>query len=121
MELKLISYNCKGFNISKVPYIQKLLDECNILFIQESWLYPVWLQSKRVCAIKIVLEHGEYYLLNVYMPCNVSTCIDSYVEVLSEISNYCLCNNVVHFVIGGDFNTDVTRQLMSHYGIKTIY
>ena len=82
---------------------------------------PVWLQSKRVCAIKIVWEHGEYYLFNVYMPCNVSNCIDSYVEVLSEISNYCLCNNVVHFVIGGDFNTDFSRQLMSQYGIKTIY
>ena len=66
---------------------------------------PVWLQSKRVCVIKIALEHGDYYLFNVYMPCDVSTCIDSYVEVLSEISNYCLCNNVVHFVIGGDFNT----------------
>ena len=39
---------------------------------------PVWLQSKRVCAIKIVLEHGEYYLFNVYMPCDVSTCIDSF-------------------------------------------
>ena len=113
MELKLISYNCKGFNISKVPSIQKLLDEYNSVFIQESWLYssqfwlfsqyvpewkshsicgineyeiqsgcpysgvtilyrkfkqitePVWLQSKRVCAIKIVLEHGEYYLFKV--------------------------------------------------------
>ena len=48
------------------------------------------------------------------MPCDISTCIDSYVEVLSEISNYCLCNNVVHFVIGGDFNTDVSRHNSCH-------
>ena len=36
---------------------------------------------------KFVLEHGEYCLFNVYMLCYASTFIDSYVKVLSEISN----------------------------------
>ena len=48
------------------------------------------------------------------MPCDASTCIDSYVEVLSDIVNYVLCNNVVHLVIGGDFNTDVSRHNSCH-------
>ena len=75
----------------------------------------VWLQSKRVCAFKFYWNTViEYYVFNVYMPCDVSTCIDSYVEVFSEISNYCLCNNTVHFVIGGDFNTDVSRHNSCH-------
>ena len=75
---------------------------------------PVWLQSKRVCVIKIVLEHSGYYLFNVYIPCDVSTCIDSYVEVLSDISNYVLCDDIVHFVLGGDFNTNVRRHNSCH-------
>ena len=72
MELKLISYNCKGFNISKVPYIQKLLDECNVLFIQESWLYssqfclfsqyfPEW-KSHSVCGMnESEIQSGRPY------------------------------------------------------------
>ena len=34
----ICSYNCHGFNFVKRDYIQKLLDECDILFIQEHWL-----------------------------------------------------------------------------------
>ena len=34
----ICSYNCRGFNFVKRDYIQKLLDECDILFIQEHWL-----------------------------------------------------------------------------------
>jgi len=34
----LCSYNCRGFNFVKHDYIQKLLDECVILFLQEHWL-----------------------------------------------------------------------------------
>ena len=34
----LCSYNCRGFNFVKHDYIQKLLDECAILFLQEHWL-----------------------------------------------------------------------------------
>ena len=39
MDLKLISYNCKGFCINKVPFINSLLDDCDILLLQETWLY----------------------------------------------------------------------------------
>ena len=34
----ITSYNCKGLNVAKKHYIDKLLLECNICLIQEHWL-----------------------------------------------------------------------------------
>ena len=39
MKLKLMSYNCKGFNVRKVPFIKSLLERCDILLLQETWLF----------------------------------------------------------------------------------
>jgi len=36
--LKLISYNCRGFNSYKSSYIASLLSKCNFLLLQEHWL-----------------------------------------------------------------------------------
>ena len=36
--LKILSYNCKGFNITKRNYVASLMAKCNILFLQEHWL-----------------------------------------------------------------------------------
>ena len=44
------------------------------------------------------------------MPCDQHTFIDSYIEVLSEISQYCLSHNVHYFIIAGDLNTDISRH-----------
>ena len=38
MDIKLCSFNCKGFNISKVKHINEILKSCDILMIQETWL-----------------------------------------------------------------------------------
>ena len=38
MEIKLCSFNCKGFNISKVKHINDILLSCDILMLQETWL-----------------------------------------------------------------------------------
>ena len=43
------------------------------------------------------------------MPCDQHTFIDDYIDVLSEISHYCLSHNVQSFLIGGDMNTDISR------------
>ena len=34
----ITSYNCKGLNVAKKHYIDKLLLECDICLIQEHWL-----------------------------------------------------------------------------------
>ena len=39
MKLKLMSYNCKDFNVSKVPFIKSLLERCDILLVQKTWLF----------------------------------------------------------------------------------
>ena len=38
MDIKLCSFNCKGFNISEVQHINEILKSCDILMIQETWL-----------------------------------------------------------------------------------
>ena len=43
--LTIISYNCKGFSASKVPCITKLLEQCNVLLMQETWLFTNQFQS----------------------------------------------------------------------------
>ena len=37
MALKICTYNCKGFNISKVKHFKHLLSECDILLVQDTW------------------------------------------------------------------------------------
>ena len=37
MDLKLCTFNCKGFNISKVKPFKSVLKKCDILLVQETW------------------------------------------------------------------------------------
>ena len=37
-QLKLCSYNIHGFNLSKINYINDLLKQFTVLFIEEHWL-----------------------------------------------------------------------------------
>ena len=36
--LQIVSYNCRGLNLAKKPYIKSLLSNTAILFLQEHWL-----------------------------------------------------------------------------------
>ena len=38
IKLSVVSRSCRGFNVSKVPYIIKILQKCDILLLQETWL-----------------------------------------------------------------------------------
>ena len=38
MDIRLCSFNCKGFNISKVKHITEILKSCEIFSVQEAWL-----------------------------------------------------------------------------------
>ena len=40
MALNLCSYNCKGFNMSKIKNIEMILKQCHLLLIQETWALP---------------------------------------------------------------------------------
>jgi len=36
--VKLLSYNCRGYNASKRSYMAVLLSKCDFIFCQEHWL-----------------------------------------------------------------------------------
>ena len=67
---KSMSYNCKRFNANKVTFINYLLYQCDVLLLQETWVYssqfnvlkqyfPKW-ASINVCAInKSIIQHGR--------------------------------------------------------------
>ena len=44
-KLRLVSYNCHGYNETKLPYISYLLTICDIIFLQEIWLSESQLSS----------------------------------------------------------------------------
>ena len=38
MDIRLCSFNCKDFNISKVKHITEILKSCEIILVRETWL-----------------------------------------------------------------------------------
>ena len=39
MELSVITFNCKGFKMRNYEFLKYIYNECNILFLQEHWLF----------------------------------------------------------------------------------
>ena len=37
--LKITSYNCNGFKQRNYEYVNEIFKKCNILMLQETWLY----------------------------------------------------------------------------------
>ena len=54
---------------------------------------------------------GFVNLFTAYMPCddNIAMHHHDFNNVLSSSSMYCLQHNVDYYIIGGDFNTDISR------------
>jgi len=45
LPINLMSFNCRGFNSVKKTYLDSLLSQCDILFLQEHWLSELQLSS----------------------------------------------------------------------------
>jgi len=78
---------------------------------------PVHINNRRICAVKINLQGVSIFLCCVYMPCDTlydSYSAEIYTEVFNDIFNNDICNRVNHIIIGGDFNTDLSRVKSSH-------
>ena len=74
---------------------------------------PVMWESSRGCAVTVELEGEILLLVCVYMPCDDwrhDGNVIEYKEILNEISVLCNSINVTHVCIGGDFNTDLSRN-----------
>ena len=79
--------------------------ECNIKSIK--------CISKRLCAIKVTVNEFSFILFNVYMPTdpgNGNYVIAEYKDVLQEISVILLNSDTQVFILGGDWNSDISRN-----------
>ena len=69
--------------------------------------------SKRLCAVKVTVGDLRFILFNVYMPTdpgNGNYDITEYKDVLNEISVTMLNSDTRAFILGGDWNSDITRN-----------
>ena len=68
----VISYNCKRFNVSKVPCIKISVDRCSVILLQETWLFSNQFtqftkyfdkyKSINICGMDEPI-HGGWYIL----------------------------------------------------------
>ena len=69
--------------------------------------------SKRLCAIEVTLENLKFILVNVYMPTDPGLGnydILDFKEVLNEITIILLNAGTDNFILGGDWNSDISRD-----------
>lgn len=73
---------------------------------------PVDVESKRVCAVHVSDANGLNLLMcNVYMPCDTNYGnADAYLDILAELSQIAEKSDSHKIVVGGDFNTDLSRS-----------
>ena len=87
---------------------------CTILYNKDFInIKPVYLcNSKRVCGLTYSFSNKHVYIFNCYMPCdsNSDDDMNEFNAVLSDVSTYCLVNNVEYCIFAGDMNTDLSRS-----------
>ena len=69
--------------------------------------------SKRLYDVKVRVDGIEFVLFNMYMPCDKGYAnhnLFEYIDVLNEVSDIYNKTASQYFVLGGDFNTDLTRD-----------
>ena len=81
---------------------------------------PITTTDKRLVAARLDFESDSLLLINVYMPCDTeydqSNC-EVFMDVLCEVSNVIVKEDVDFVIVGGDFNTDMTRSRSLHVNI----
>lgn len=158
--LRLCSFNSRGFNVLKREYIRQLLLSSDVLFLQEHWLSDGQLtmlgdldtdftytgvsgfgnndvlagrpyggcaillraslnfsvqflsvDSRRISAIRLTSDQYKLLLVNVYMPYEDRNCnIDEFSDVLFQVESLLVNNIDCHYIIGGDYNVDISRD-----------
>ena len=67
-------------------------------------------KSSRIMAVLVSWDGFKILVINVYMPTDKGTLNNEFTEVLNDICNICIESEVNHIIIGGDFNTDFSRN-----------
>ena len=65
--LNITSYNCNGFKDRNYHYVNEIFKKCNILMLQETWLYNF--QHKNFSKI---IPNCQYYAISAMDETNVS-------------------------------------------------
>ena len=69
--------------------------------------------SKRLCAVEVIKGDFKFIIFNVYMPTDPgygNYDISDYIEVLNEITIILLNANIQISILGGDWNSDISRD-----------
>ena len=68
----------------------------------------------RVCAIKLLTNHGPVMFVRVYLPADTgdTECIENYIATCANVTALCEDCDAVHYVIAGDFNCHCRRQML---------
>lgn len=87
---------------------------------------PIDTGNPRICAGQVKFSDTVSFLLFcIYMPCDTTfdqSNIDVYDNVLEDIRNICSkFSNIDHILIGGDFNTDLSRRQSLHRESLDLY
>ncbi len=65
--LKIVSFNCSGFKFRNYDYLKDIFRKCDILLIQETWLYNFQHEE-----IGKVLVDSEHHAVSAMDECDVS-------------------------------------------------
>ena len=66
VKLKLTSFNCNGFKNRNYDYIRDIFNKCNILLLQETWLFEF--EHKQICN---VIPQCQYYAVSAMDESNI--------------------------------------------------
>ena len=69
--------------------------------------------SKRLCILKVTTDNSSMLLFIIYMPYDMRRPgeeLDEFVEILSEVKDTISKHSSIDVIIGGDFNSDLTRN-----------
>ena len=88
MALKLMSYNC---NVSKIPFINYLLSQCDVLLLQETWLYSCQFHVfKQYLTNGHLLMYVELMKLYYSMVTHMGSALYCIVRFLRSQRKFCL-------------------------------
>ena len=65
--------------------------------------------------MKVTIDSIEFVLFNTYMPCDKDYAnhdLFEYIDALDEVSDICNKTASQYFVLGGDLNTDLSRDTL---------
>ena len=127
-KLRLCSYNSNGSSLDRILYIKELFEKCDILLIQEHWLYTPNLDiySKHIndcnyygCSgmdeqeFRVGRPYGGTVIL--WKSClNITTCpINTRSKRLSAVKIQCNNNNILLFNVYMPCDSNTNRDIYS--------